>query len=192
MHVQMNQIPNSDDKKTITIITESSSNTKKKDNCLKTKTFHQLPTLTHREQVILINQLFLKYDSETNELNVVIENTTDQYIQMYMMLISKKITGYKQQDVNNTIYDDRWFISMSELLEILVSSKLICYYCRDACYVHYTEPHSSSQWTLDRISNDHGHNRNNVVISCLKCNLKRGMKSSEKFKLGKQLRFIKI
>ena len=78
----MNQIPNSDDKKTITIITESSSNTKKKDNRLKTKTFHQLPTLTHREQVILINQLFLKYDSETNELNVVIENTTDQYIQM--------------------------------------------------------------------------------------------------------------
>lgn len=30
-----------------------------------------------------------------------------------------------------------------------------------------------SQWSLDRIDNDIGHDFGNLVISCLKCNLKR-------------------
>jgi hypothetical protein len=139
--------------------------------------------LSHREQVSIINRMFLGHITNDNDR---------QQEKFYTSLISKKCTGYKQQDVSNTIYDINWFITHEELLELLVASKLICYYCRKACYVHYTEPFCQEQWTLERISNDHGHNRNNVVIACLKCNLARGTKSSDKFKLGKQLRFIKI
>ena len=139
--------------------------------------------LSHREQVSFINRMFLGH---------IADDTARQQEKFYTSLISKKCTGYKQQDVSNTIYDTNWFMTHDEVLELLVASKLTCYYCRNACYVHYTEPFCQEQWTLERISNDHGHNRNNVVIACLKCNLARGTKSSDKFKLGKQLRFIKI
>ncbi len=195
------QTNNDNDKKTVSIVSASACHSSKKNNesCKKSNLYINLPVLLHREQVMIINQLFLKYDAENPEMNTILKfmnhtdiAQTDQYIKMYLSLISKKSTGYKQQDVCNTIYDERWFISTSELLELLVSSKLLCYYCKGACYIHYTEAHSGNQWTLDRISNDHGHNRNNVVISCLSCNLKRGTKSSDRFKLGKQIRFIKI
>lgn len=138
--------------------------------------------LSHREQVTIINRMFLGH---------LIDDKDRQQEKFYTSLISKKCAGYKQQDVSNTIYDTKWFIPHEEVLELLVASKLTCYYCRKACYVHYIEPCCQDQWTLERLSNDHGHNRNNVVISCLKCNLARGTKSSDKFKLGKQLRFIK-
>ena len=142
-----------------------------------------LVPLSHREQVSIINRMFLGH----------ITNDADrQQEKFYTSLISKKCTGYKQQDISNTIYDINWFITHEEVLELLVASKLNCYYCRKACYIHYIEPFCQQQWTLERISNDHGHNRNNVVIACLKCNLARGTKSSDKFKMGKQLRFIKI
>ena len=141
-------------------------------NVNKTKTFpqHPLPDAcpSHREQVLIINQLFL-------------DSPHPQHPH-YKSLLLKKYAGYKQQDIANSIYDLNWFITFDELLELLVSSKLICYYCRKACYVQYSEPFCQEQWTLERLSNDHGHNRNNVVVSCLKCNLHRGTKSSEKFK----------
>ena len=47
------------------------------------------------------------------------------------------------------------------------------------------------QWTLDRLDNDQGHNRDNVVICCLECNLKKGTMDDEKFKFAKQMRIIK-
>ena len=132
---------------------------------------------SHEQQVSTINQLFF---GETGSVHT-----------LYSALIAKKCAGYKQQDVTNTIYDPHWFVTQDEVVELLVASKLKCYYCCSPCYVHYEEPFCQTQWTLERLSNDQGHNRKNVVISCLKCNLNRGTKSSDKFKLGKQFRFTK-
>jgi 5-methylcytosine-specific restriction endonuclease McrA len=132
----------------------------------------------HRHEIAIVNETFL---GGTGEAHI-----------KYNALISKKRTGYKQQDVANKIYDPRWFVTNDEITELLVASKLKCFYCRTNCWINYTEPHCSNQWTLDRISNDQGHNRRNVVIACLKCNLDRGTKSSDRFKLGKQFTFVKI
>jgi hypothetical protein len=131
----------------------------------------------HAQQVATINQLFFGDNGDVHAF--------------YSTLISKKCAGYKQQDVANDIYDQRWFVTHDEVVELLVASKLKCYYCRGPCYIHYAESFCQEQWTLERLSNDQGHNRANVVISCLKCNLNRGTKSSDKFKMGKQIRFTK-
>ena len=55
----------------------------------------------------------------------------------------------------------------------------------------YDNVRESTQWTLDRIDNNIGHNVDNVVICCLKCNLKRRTMNDEKFKFSKQMRIIK-
>ena len=131
----------------------------------------------HMHEITIINETFLGRTGEAHT--------------KCAALISKKRTGYKQQDVANKIYDPRWFVTNDEITELLVASKLKCSYCRTNCWVNYTEPHCTNQWTLDRVSNDQGHNRHNLVISCLKCNLDRGTKSSDRFKLGKQFTFVK-
>ena len=45
----------------------------------------------------------------------------------------------------------------------------------------------NDQWTLDRLNNLDEHSSENTIISCLKCNLQRRRKNSEKFKFTKQL-----
>jgi len=49
----------------------------------------------------------------------------------------------------------------------------------------------SLQWTLDRIDNAVGHNKNNVLIACLHCNLKRRKQSKDAFLFTKQLQIVK-
>ena len=47
------------------------------------------------------------------------------------------------------------------------------------------------QWTLDRLDNSIAHTTDNVVISCLNCNLKKGRKNEEDFTFTKQLTITK-
>jgi 5-methylcytosine-specific restriction endonuclease McrA len=129
-------------------------------------------------QIIILNELFL--GCETNGGHKTLKRC-----------IAKKRMGYKAQDVANQIFDPRWFVTLDEVLELLVESGLKCHYCQTECAIKYSKPLFESQWTLDRICNDQGHNRKNVVISCLKCNLCRGVRSSCNYKLGKQLKFVK-
>ena len=67
----------------------------------------------------------------------------------------------------------------------------ICNYCREKCFVIYKEVLFSYQWTLDRINNDMGHIKDNVVISCLKCNLQRKTMDYDRFEWGKKLKIKK-
>ena len=66
-----------------------------------------------------------------------------------------------------------------------------CIYCNDKIRLIYEEIKDDSQWTLDRINNDLGHNHDNVVISCLKCNIKRRNINYDKFKFTKKLNIVK-
>ena len=49
----------------------------------------------------------------------------------------------------------------------------------------------SSQWSIERINNEFGHNKDNVTIACLDCNLKRKTMYHERFKFTKQLNIVK-
>lgn len=105
--------------------------------------------------------------------------------------VERKINGYKNQDVKKKIFDENKIIKYEECLEKLVISKLKCYYCKSNCLLAYENVREENQWTLDRIDNSIGHNKDNVVICCLKCNLNRRTMNDEKFKFTKQMRIIK-
>ena len=104
--------------------------------------------------------------------------------------VERKLSGYKNQDVKKNKLSDK-LISYEECLEKLVISKLKCYYCKTDCLLTYENVREQSQWTLDRLDNSIGHTQNNVVICCLKCNIKRRTTNDEKFKFTKQMRIIK-
>ncbi len=105
--------------------------------------------------------------------------------------IERKLKGYRRQDELHKIYDERYFISLHETISLMQTAELCCHYCKKQCTIIYKESFSKTQWTLDRIDNNFGHNRNNVVISCLDCNLQRGTMDSDRFRSGKQFTFVK-
>ena len=104
--------------------------------------------------------------------------------------VERKINGYKNQDVKRKKLEKN-LITYEECLEKLVISKLKCYYCKQKCLLTYENVREEKQWTLDRLDNSQGHNKDNVVICCLKCNLKRRTTDDKKFKFSKQMRIIK-
>ena len=101
--------------------------------------------------------------------------------------INVKLCGYKQQDKNNRIYGPNHFINKQQLVQKLVESKLQCFYCKTNLVFFYRKMKQENQWTLDRIDNYMGHNYNNVLISCLNCNLQRGNINKDKFLFTKEM-----
>ena len=108
-----------------------------------------------------------------------------------MNMIKKKLSSYKQQDIKNCIYGEKFFIPLEDTVQKLVECKMKCYYCNKNMVLLYKEIKDPIQWTLDRIDNTMGHNTDNVVISCLQCNLKRRNTNMKKFLFTKNLVLIK-
>ena len=131
----------------------------------------------HRMQIELINKLFLGEEITHSKL--------------LKQTITKKISGYKSQDIQKQLFDVNWFISLDDVMEYLVNSQLNCFYCHEICELLYKDCLTKKQWTLDRIDNSMGHNRDNVVICCLECNIKRGDMDYERFKRGKEIKIVR-
>ena len=133
--------------------------------------------LDNKKQINILNKLYLKEEYEG--------------IKTVKKSIEKKIKGYENQDIKKDKLNKKKLIKYEDLLEILVISKLKCYYCKCDCLLMYDNVREKKQWTLDRLDNEEGHNRDNVVVSCLECNLKKGTMDDKKFKFAKQMRIIK-
>ena len=108
-----------------------------------------------------------------------------------MAIINKKIQGYKSQDKQKKIWNEENFITTNETLEALVASRLSCHYCSNSVLFLYDKVGEKRQWTLDRIDNEIGHFRRNVVISCLDCNLQRKDMNKDKFKFTKNFKIVR-
>lgn len=106
--------------------------------------------------------------------------------------LAYKLAGYKQQDVKKEKHDGEKFITFDELVELLVVSQMRCKYCMKKLFILYEKQREKVQWTLDRIDNDQGHNKDNVIVACLDCNLRRRRLDADKFKFTKQMNLVKI
>jgi 5-methylcytosine-specific restriction endonuclease McrA len=106
---------------------------------------------------------------------------------MIVKQIHQKIAGYKYQDLQNEIYSESKFVNYLQVVDLLKSSNLTCYYCQNPVQLLYEYVRESNQWTLERLDNKHGHNFDNVVIACLGCNLRRRTMYPERFLYTKQI-----
>tara|TARA_B110000967_G_C18897089_1_gene571520 strand:- start:788 stop:1330 length:543 start_codon:yes stop_codon:yes gene_type:complete len=105
--------------------------------------------------------------------------------------IKQKISGYRNQDVLKKLLETDKFVDIKKVLELLEKSELLCYYCRKEVKLLYENVREMTQWSLDRLDNSEGHNKENVVIACLSCNLHRKTMYHERFVFTKQLNIVK-
>lgn len=137
-------------------------------------------------------QLQLLNDISNNILNVYENEDKDTNASKILInQIEKKITSYKQQDIDKKILNNEKKINLACIIDKLNETEIKCYYCKCEMLILYENVRDSKQWTVDRINNDIGHNVDNYVLACLDCNLKRRCKSSDKFLFTKQLNIIK-
>jgi len=114
---------------------------------------------------------------------------TDSY-ELMSKSINAKIESYKHQDKLKNRFTEE-YVTKEDVIEMLRKSPY-CYYCEKELLIIYLLKREPMQWTLDRISNDLAHEKTNVVLSCLKCNLERRCKSKDKFFFTKQMKISKM
>lgn len=105
--------------------------------------------------------------------------------------IERKLNSYKHQDIDKNILEENKLIKLRETIEKLLDCQMKCYYCNKEMFILYEHVRENSQWTLDRIDNNVGHNNDNVVISCLECNLKRRRQNKDLFFFTKNLKIVR-
>jgi hypothetical protein len=106
--------------------------------------------------------------------------------------INYKINSYKGQDVKKGLLLETDFVNYEYVLNLLIEKQLKCFYCLEDVLLLYNYVRENKQWTLERIDNKIGHNRGNVEIACLQCNLRRRTMYHERYVFTKQLCVIKM
>lgn len=105
--------------------------------------------------------------------------------------IQQKMNGYRYQDLKKQKYNPELFVTLPFVLDLLLNSKLSCFYCKKPVLLWYEYAREPMQWSLERINNDFGHNHDNVEIACLSCNLKRRCMYHERYVYTKQIKIVK-
>ena len=105
--------------------------------------------------------------------------------------LNKKLYGYKSQDIEKKIYNPTDFIDILFSVQLLIDSNLLCYYCKTNVNVLYENKREPTQWSLERINNNYGHNKTNVVISCLKCNLRRRTMMVQRYVSTQEMKIVR-
>ena len=169
------------------IIIEEPKKTTKKINCQKEKKMRvETKTWGLKEDDLLHETQLSILKSIHNES---VEKNT--YISKMLTHIKCKICSYRQQDILKKRLNEDLLVDFNEVIYLLVSCDMKCCYCSENVYILYEKVRESKQWSLDRINNDIGHNKGNLVIACLECKLKRRRTNKDAFMFTKNMVIIK-
>jgi hypothetical protein len=145
-----------------------------------------------KKRVCTTNENWVKAIKELEELD---EKTMQNFMEQeekslkktILSQIKAKIQGYASQDKEKKLYCQEKFVTLNDVITLLKESNHICYYCKEETQIMYEYVREPKQWTLERLDNSFGHNNDNVVISCLSCNIRRRTMASEKYVQTKQM-----
>ncbi|MEW8689138.1 MAG: hypothetical protein AB2556_25230, partial [Candidatus Thiodiazotropha sp.] len=84
--------------------------------------------------------------------------------------ITKKLVAHKQQDQAKGL---RFNLKVDQILELKEAQDNHCAACNIELLWAY-QPKDTQQFSIDRLDNSMGHIRDNIRLTCLECNQKRG------------------
>ena len=144
-----------------------------------------MPTVAKKERSVQLNLTDESYEPPVQLVALLSES--GELMDIIKKQLNIKLQGYRAQDTIKKMFVESEFMDLENTVQLLKESCLMCYYCRGAVKVLYKHVREGCQWTLERIDNDYGHNKTNVVIACLDCNLRRRTMYHERYAFTKQL-----
>jgi hypothetical protein len=139
-----------------------------------------------------LNEEQLIHKCQLDSLHNLLVCSSTKYDTKIVSHIKSKLCSYKHQDITKKKLNDTAFVSFNEVIKMLVDCGLKCFYCSQNVFILYERVREQTQWSLDRINNDLGHNTGNLVIACLECNLKRRRTNKDAFMFTKNMVIIKM
>ena len=144
-------------------------------------------TVSNKDVNNSIIHIYDNYEAQLLCLHKLLNGTDFDEKKYFIQALKTKLDSYKQQDKKKAYNDYDNFITLENIIDKLVAYNMKCYYCNNKTVILFKNLRTDYQWTLDRINNYDEHSNANTIICCLKCNLQRRRKNSEKFKFTKQL-----
>ena len=143
-----------------------------------------------------LSEDFLLSTTQLELIKEIIKNdykalTLNNESKLIIQQLERKISGYKQQDIDKNIFNSQKIVNLKNIIDSLISCEMKCYYCKSDVLLLYEIVREHKQWTVDRIDNDLGHNYDNYLIACLECNLKRRRRSKDAYFFTKNLSIVK-
>lgn len=117
---------------------------------------------------------------DNQNIDIILQTKEDSLKKLILQQLKYKIGGYMNQDKEKKIFCIEKFVTLQDVIHMLNNSNK-CYYCKEETMLLYEFVREPKQWTLERLDNSYGHNSDNVVISCLSCNLRRRTMASERY-----------
>lgn len=131
-----------------------------------------------------IEECYFDYDYQKKSLDE--DNNCFRLMRQH---INRKLESYKNQDNLKNRKTDI-FVDLDYVIKMFKDG-MKCNYCSNNIFILYKMRRDPSQWTLDRINNDLAHEKGNVILACLKCNLERRCVDKDKFTFTKKLIIVK-
>lgn len=175
-------------------VASSNIKTKTRDISIKKEKQKRVVTTTTKwctdqsieDQLKYIQQIHHSFDSSVDP-----GNQPDLIYKLIVQQINQKICGYRSQDIHKKLFSESEFVDIQKVVDLMIECKNLCFYCKQSVQVLYDHVREPMQWTLERINNSFGHNKSNVVIACLNCNLHRKTMHHERYVFTKQLKIVK-
>lgn len=98
--------------------------------------------------------------------------------------IRGKLSVYRSGDLKrwgNGCLTPENILTWEDIAMMMVGKRCKCFYCHSPYIVRYKNIHDPLQWSVDRIDNTKPHIKDNIVISCLRCNLRRRQREHREF-----------
>ena len=144
----------------------------------------------------MFSQCQLSFEKQKEYIKQIYENNiceeNKRVCKIILQQIQHKIYGYRTQDITKKLYSEEIFIDVERTIIKIFECENRCFYCREPVLVLYEFVRDPKQWTLERIDNKFGHNKSNIEIACLNCNLHRRTMYYERYIFTKQLNIQKI
>jgi hypothetical protein len=138
-----------------------------------------------------LNEEDLSFETQLEILKTIHNQNPDKILNKLTSFIishiKTKMSSYKHQDILKNIFLETEFTTFDHIIDLLNECNMKCHYCSCETYLLYEFVREMKQWSLDRINNDIGHNKGNLVIACLECNLKRRRTNKDAFFMTKNL-----
>ena len=144
----------------------------------------------HTENWSVTNEQY-EYANQIKMINDISNGSETDITKIATQEINKKISGYKQQDKIKKMFDESNFLTFDSVINKMIECELKCRYCLKEMNVLYDISRQMTQWSVDRVDNNLGHNIENFHLACLDCNLKRRRRTDDQFLFTKQLNIIK-
>ena len=181
---------NLNSKKTITINSKNKSDSHLLDeekNNINKKNREKIEKLKANKKYNNIENIIDNHNLQKKMINQIYLGESFPEKILILRELNTKINSYKQQDIKKDFHEVQNLITLDNVIEKLVSSKMKCYYCNCETLILFEKVRENTQWTLDRLNNYDEHTNSNTIISCLSCNLQRRRKNSDKFLFSKML-----